>query len=316
MAVRVETSTLDDEAAAEPTGVRDLSTWVAWKRETEVLTGRDWSTGGVSGRSRSKMVGPGVEGGEMKATFFWTSGFVLLEVLDATPDADLRGTGVGASKSGAGARAGSFGEVGGDGGPEEAEEGAESRAGGERDEASCAAKAEWTSSGSGLKGGRAAGSGVGRLGCGGGGHCLSCFGWSFSFVPPRWRRWKKAFMQAERRGVCGQRKRLPPNTAKHRRMPPSCPAHATKHVPLLAFSTPNATFHLAQLQDGVANGTALWLGAQCLAAYLAESHLRYRSTPPTPAAIELGSGVGLTACAPHLHGFSSPSSHHLSPAYP
>ncbi|KAF7778793.1 hypothetical protein Agabi119p4_3138 [Agaricus bisporus var. burnettii] len=78
-------------------------------------------------------------------------------------------------------------------------------------------------------------------------------------------------------------------------MPPSCPAHATKHVPLLAFSTPNATFHLAQLQDGVANGTALWLGAQCLAAYLAESHLRYRSTPPTPAAIELGSGVGLTA---------------------
>ncbi|KAG6878702.1 hypothetical protein C0993_011517 [Termitomyces sp. T159_Od127] len=63
------------------------------------------------------------------------------------------------------------------------------------------------------------------------------------------------------------------------------PAHRTKHQPLLVWPP----FRLAQSDDGAANGTALWLGAQCLAAYLA-------SLPAAPGVLlELGSGIGLTA---------------------
>lgn len=82
-------------------------------------------------------------------------------------------------------------------------------------------------------------------------------------------------------------------------MSASCPAHATKHIPVLQYTFANSIFHLSQLQNGISNGTALWLGGQCLIAYLADSHLRYRgpSSQP-PRAIELGSGIGLTACAP------------------
>jgi hypothetical protein len=238
MAVRVETSTLEDEAAAGPTGVRALSVWVAWKRDTEVLRGGEdggRSTGGVSGRSRSKMAVPGVEGGEMKATFFGTSVFVLFEALEVVPDVALRDMEGGASRSGAGARTGSFGEVGGsdggDDGPEDAEDGAESRTGGGRGEESWVAKEEWTSSGSGLKGGRAAGSGMERSGCGGGGHCLSGFGWSFSFVPPIWRRWKKAFMRGttvvgRERGLAAKQRQ----TASHVSLV-SCPCHKARPPP-------------------------------------------------------------------------------------
>ncbi|KAG6890462.1 hypothetical protein C0992_001509 [Termitomyces sp. T32_za158] len=63
------------------------------------------------------------------------------------------------------------------------------------------------------------------------------------------------------------------------------PAHRTKHQPLLDFPP----FLLAQSDDGTANGTALWLGAQCLSAYLAAIHA-------VPGVVcELGSGIGLTA---------------------
>ncbi|TFK29857.1 hypothetical protein FA15DRAFT_581313 [Coprinopsis marcescibilis] len=69
------------------------------------------------------------------------------------------------------------------------------------------------------------------------------------------------------------------------------PAHATKHLPLLAYPFAHSTFYLTQTADGAHNGTALWLAGQCLAFYLA--HLR----PNPSTAIELGSGVGLTALA-------------------
>ncbi|KXN85462.1 Methyltransferase-like protein 22 [Leucoagaricus sp. SymC.cos] len=82
-------------------------------------------------------------------------------------------------------------------------------------------------------------------------------------------------------------------------MSASCPApaHTTKHVPVLRYPFVNLIFHLSQSQNGESNGTALWLGAQCLAAYLAESHARYSSSQRPPRAIELGSGIGLTALA-------------------
>ena len=70
------------------------------------------------------------------------------------------------------------------------------------------------------------------------------------------------------------------------------PAHRTKHIPSLAYPP----FVLAQSDDGHSNGTALWLGAQILSPYLV-----CRLKPPLPQqrrprAVELGSGVGLTAC--------------------
>ena len=76
---------------------------------------------------------------------------------------------------------------------------------------------------------------------------------------------------------------------------------------------------LYQRDDGQSNGTALWLGGQCLSLYLvdiarkavtirekatassssleAPSHTASRDMPalPRPKAIELGSGIGLTA---------------------
>ncbi|KAF8163224.1 hypothetical protein B0H34DRAFT_313990 [Crassisporium funariophilum] len=79
----------------------------------------------------------------------------------------------------------------------------------------------------------------------------------------------------------------------------SQPAHLTKHIPVLSYPFASSTFSLAQLSDGVSNGTALWLGGQCLAMYLAQMHNKYK--PPNsqglPRAIELGSGIGLTALA-------------------
>ncbi|KAF8894542.1 hypothetical protein BD779DRAFT_1501659 [Infundibulicybe gibba] len=59
------------------------------------------------------------------------------------------------------------------------------------------------------------------------------------------------------------------------------PAHHTKHIPLLPYPFRELTFHLAQSDDGVSNGTALWLGAQCLSLYLIEAHTKFR--PPTAA---------------------------------
>ncbi|KIM49207.1 hypothetical protein M413DRAFT_15360 [Hebeloma cylindrosporum] len=77
------------------------------------------------------------------------------------------------------------------------------------------------------------------------------------------------------------------------------PAHLTKHIPLLSYPFASSVFLLAQLSDGVSNGTALWLGGQCLALYLAQFHAKFKpaNSSRPPRAIELGSGIGLTALA-------------------
>ncbi|OBZ75837.1 Protein-lysine methyltransferase METTL21E [Grifola frondosa] len=80
----------------------------------------------------------------------------------------------------------------------------------------------------------------------------------------------------------------------------SRPAHQTKHLPLLDYNFRDFCLHLAQLDDGVTNGSALWLGAQCLTLYLFEV-LKIKSSRTAagnrPKAIELGSGIGLSALA-------------------
>jgi len=77
----------------------------------------------------------------------------------------------------------------------------------------------------------------------------------------------------------------------------SQPAHLTKHISLLSYPFASSIFALSQLDNGHSNGTALWLGGQCLSMYLAQMHSKFkplnRSRPPR--AIELGSGIGLTA---------------------
>ncbi|KAB5593060.1 hypothetical protein CTheo_3525 [Ceratobasidium theobromae] len=67
------------------------------------------------------------------------------------------------------------------------------------------------------------------------------------------------------------------------------PAHSTKHHPLLCARFNAHAFYLAQADDGVANGTSLWLAGQVLAACLASL--------PRARIIELGSGIGFTALA-------------------
>jgi len=80
----------------------------------------------------------------------------------------------------------------------------------------------------------------------------------------------------------------------------SQPAHLTKHIPLLSYPFASSAFLLAQLTDGVSNGTALWLAGQCLAFYLAQTHSKFKPAHSSPRAIELGSGIGLTASvSPH-----------------
>ena len=72
-ALGVATSLLEDEAAVE-TEARGSFAWVAWKRETVVLRGAeggDGRDGDTSGNGRSTVAGVG--GGDMKATFLWTS---------------------------------------------------------------------------------------------------------------------------------------------------------------------------------------------------------------------------------------------------
>lgn len=78
------------------------------------------------------------------------------------------------------------------------------------------------------------------------------------------------------------------------------PAHQTKHIPTLSYPHLGHTFHLTQSDDGHSNGTALWLGAQILSLYLAY-HLKLPAHQQRrPRAVELGSGVGLTACVCRL----------------
>ncbi|KII89216.1 hypothetical protein PLICRDRAFT_40849 [Plicaturopsis crispa FD-325 SS-3] len=82
-------------------------------------------------------------------------------------------------------------------------------------------------------------------------------------------------------------------------MAPPLPAFQTKHIHLLEYPFLNHSFLLAQQDDGGSNGTALWLGAQCLSLYLADVLRKHRATPssPRPRLVELGSGIGLSALA-------------------
>ncbi|KAJ3483343.1 hypothetical protein NLI96_g6378 [Meripilus lineatus] len=87
------------------------------------------------------------------------------------------------------------------------------------------------------------------------------------------------------------------------------PAHKTKHIHHLQYPFRNTSFHLAQLDNGLTNGTGLWLGGQCLSVYLAHIYGRkqhqhdQQTVSPhmqknhRPRAIELGSGIGLSALA-------------------
>ncbi|EIW60008.1 uncharacterized protein TRAVEDRAFT_118360 [Trametes versicolor FP-101664 SS1] len=87
-------------------------------------------------------------------------------------------------------------------------------------------------------------------------------------------------------------------------MPPALrPAHETKHIPVLIYPFRTQQFHLAQLDNGATNGSALWLGAQCLSLFFSDN-LKRRPSPSghpdaafRPRAIELGSGIGLSALA-------------------
>jgi protein N-lysine methyltransferase METTL21D len=90
------------------------------------------------------------------------------------------------------------------------------------------------------------------------------------------------------------------------------PAHATKHEKTLHYPFLDVGFNLMQLDNGISNGTGLWLGGQCLALYLAAQNNQIKREVLTARGkgskgranqpvgqklrcIELGSGVGLTA---------------------
>lgn len=72
------------------------------------------------------------------------------------------------------------------------------------------------------------------------------------------------------------------------------PAHETKHFPLLRLNGHSDTiFYLIQRDDGVDNGTTLWLAGQVLAMALPALLPARKGTRRR--AIELGSGTGYTA---------------------
>jgi protein N-lysine methyltransferase METTL21D len=73
------------------------------------------------------------------------------------------------------------------------------------------------------------------------------------------------------------------------------PAHHTSHLQSLNYHFLAHSFLLLQPQDGISTGTALWLGAQCLSAYLATVHKIFHSRHTRPRVLELGSGIGLAA---------------------
>ncbi|KAI9510856.1 hypothetical protein F5148DRAFT_1175497 [Russula earlei] len=75
------------------------------------------------------------------------------------------------------------------------------------------------------------------------------------------------------------------------------PAHHIKHLQSLNYHFFGLPFLLLQRQDGTSTGTALWLAAQCLSAYLATIHKSISPRHTRPRVLELGSGIGLTALA-------------------
>ncbi len=83
-------------------------------------------------------------------------------------------------------------------------------------------------------------------------------------------------------------------------MATALPAHKTKHVAELQYTFMHSSFRLTQQDSGITNGTALWLGAQCLSVFLADIYgnkhrSRQLAAHRRPRVIELGSGIGLSA---------------------
>ena len=60
------------------------------------------------------------------------------------------------------------------------------------------------------------------------------------------------------------------------------PAHETKHLDLLSYHYFGHTFDLTQVSDGQSNGTALWLGAQCMSVFLVDALPSRKLSPPKP----------------------------------
>lgn len=89
---------------------------------------------------------------------------------------------------------------------------------------------------------------------------------------------------------------LAAGTAYAPRVTMPLPAHHTKHLNSLTYPIGlDLTVNLLQIDDGKTNGTGLWLGAQCLSLFLANSQKRPSPSIGRPKAVELGSGIGLTA---------------------
>ncbi|KAJ3796726.1 hypothetical protein GGU11DRAFT_120917 [Lentinula aff. detonsa] len=89
------------------------------------------------------------------------------------------------------------------------------------------------------------------------------------------------------------------------------PAHETKNQSTLEISlSPQLTFHLSQKDQSNGSsstgttGTTLWLGSQCLSAYIAQYHKPSRNSPDARA-IELGSGIGLSSLVLSALGYST-----------
>jgi protein N-lysine methyltransferase METTL21D len=83
------------------------------------------------------------------------------------------------------------------------------------------------------------------------------------------------------------------------------PAHQTTHLDTIHYSN---KFILLQKHNGTSTGTVLWLGAQCLSAYLATVHKSITLNNPSalhnrPRLLELGSGTGLAALVVFLFHF-------------
>ncbi|KAH9981239.1 hypothetical protein BGW80DRAFT_1471833 [Lactifluus volemus] len=82
------------------------------------------------------------------------------------------------------------------------------------------------------------------------------------------------------------------------------PAHQTTHLDTIHYSN---KFILLQKHNGTSTGDVLWLGAQCLSAYLPTIHKSITLNPSSlhirPRLLELGSGTGLAALTMHSLGW-------------
>ncbi|KAH7107548.1 putative methyltransferase-domain-containing protein [Auriculariales sp. MPI-PUGE-AT-0066] len=79
------------------------------------------------------------------------------------------------------------------------------------------------------------------------------------------------------------------------------PAHKSKDVSSLVHTFAQSSFVLVQSNNGATNGTTLWLAGQALAFYFSAN---LKIPKPGTIALELGSGIGLTALAVACLGFT------------